>query len=301
MPEIPISVVISAPPTGADLLRCLKALWPQAEREGAEVIVEHSGDEAANAIHERFPQVRYHHHKEALTIHEMRGLGIAASKGQVIALLDAYSIVDSNWLSQVLKAHRENLDPVIGGIVEPYDSASQTLGHWAMYINEYARFMAPREAGRTDILAASNISYKRSALFTEVAPKFPVFWKEFVNRALVSAGHGLRMEPSIVVHSRKLIPIAAFLRSRYDNGRCFAGMRAADYRRGRRILYALATPLLPPLFLWRCASHYWVKRRFRAQFLLTIPLQVLLFVSWSAGELAGYLRGPGNSCRVLYY
>jgi hypothetical protein len=33
----------------------------------------------------------------------------------------------------------------------------------------------------------------------------------------------------------------------------------------------------------------------------TLPLQILLFGMWAAGEGWGYLRGTGRSCRRLFY
>src|SRR5262249_25949638 len=100
---------------------------------------------------------------------------------------------------------------------------------------------------------------------------------------------------------KKPIPIGDFFRTRYDHGRCFAGMRGANFNPARRLVHAVTFPLLPFLFLWRWGSNYWAKRRFRSKFITTLPLQLLLFGSWSVGEFVGYLRGPGNSCKALHY
>jgi hypothetical protein len=171
-----------------------------------------------------------------------------------------------------------------------------------MYLNEYARFMPPCPAGETDLLAANNISYKRTALFHDDGqPRFQVFWKELANRELRAAGHKLWLDPQMVVQLRKRIPFGDFLATRYDNGRCFAGMRAANFSRAKRLLYGAAAPGLPLLLLGRCARQNWAKPRFRARFLITLPLLLLLFAWWSLGELVGYWFGPGDTCETLYY
>jgi len=228
-------------------------------------------------------------------------LSIAVARGSVIAILDSFLIANSNWVSEVLRAHRERPNLAIGGAVELYDAADQNLFHWATYINEYGMFMLPRAAGEVDLLPGSNISYKRDALFERGRPKHQVFWKTFVNQQLEATGHALWLEPKIVVRLKKPIPIGDFFRTRYHHGRCFAGMRGASFGIARRLVHAASFPALPFIFVWRCGCKYCPKRRFRSKFFTTLPLQFLLFGSWSFGEFVGYLRGPGNSCRVLHY
>ena len=43
------------------------------------------------------------------------------------------------------------------------------------------------------------------------------------------------------------------------------------------------------------------KPRRRGQYLATLPMQLVLFGVWSAGEGVGYLFGRGLSCRRLFY
>ena len=284
------------------MLECLDALCPQAQSAGAEVIVADSSDDGTDEVLlQAFREIRFLHFSDPLTLPELRTKAIAVARGSVITILDAFSIVAATWVSEVLRAHRQRPNPVIGGVVELYDADKQGLFNWAAYINEYGMFMLPREAGEVDMLPGSNISYKREALFDVTGPKHQVFWKTFVNEELEAAGHVLWLEPRIVVWLKKPIPIGDFFRTRYDHGRCFAGMRSASYSLARRLIHAVTFPGLPFLFLWRWGSKYWIKRRFRSKFVATLPLQLLLFASWSVGEFVGYLRGPGNSCRLLHY
>ncbi len=279
--DVPLSVVIGAPGGGSEVIHCLEALYPLAQSGGAEIILAVSpgvGDSSNAAtqerIHRQFPAVHVLQFSQPYTIHQLRGLGIARSRGGIIAMIDAFSIVDKEWIPRIIQAHRERSNLVIGGLVEPYAASSKNLASWTIYFHEYGRFMAPQHGGETDILAASNISYKREALFDPSShPRFQVFWKEFVNQGIMGAGQALWLDPNVVVRSRKPISFREFFSSRYDNGRCFAGMRAEHFTFGKRLFYAGATPLLPGLLLWRCARSFWDKRRFRGQFVLTLPLQ----------------------------
>jgi glycosyltransferase involved in cell wall biosynthesis len=299
--EIPLSVVVSGR-NAREVLDCLDALCPQAFAAGAEVIVADSSDDGTDeAISRRFPAVRLLHFQTPLTLPELRTEAIAVSRGRIVAILDAFSIVDDNWVSEVLRAHGGRPNLAIGGAVELYDAARQDLWNWAVYINEYGMFMLPGAAGELDILPGSNISYKRDALFEGDRPKHKEFWKTFVNQELEAAGSPLWLEPRMVVRLKKPVPIGDFFRTRYHHGRCFAGMRAENFGSLRRFAHAVTAPVLPVLFIWRWGRKYWVKDRYRGKFVATLPLQFLLFGSWSAGEFVGYLLGAGNSCQVLHY
>jgi hypothetical protein len=91
-----------------------------------------------------------------------------------------------------------------------------------------------------------------------------------------------------------------FLIRRFRHGRCFAGMRVVQAALLTRICYALGSPLLPVIFLFRTINALWAKKRYRKEFLLSLPIAVLAIVMWSMGEFLGYVAGKGNSCSYIY-
>jgi glycosyltransferase involved in cell wall biosynthesis len=282
--------------------QALAALMAQKPVNVLEVIVvDCSDDSTARLVETQFPEVCLLHFEQPMNLAQMRGRGIARAKGEIIAILDPYSIVDEDWLFELLRVHEERPNAIIGGAVELYAAEEQNLLTWAIYINEYGMFMLPLAAESREMLPGSNISYKRIALFDGGKPKYPEFWKTFVNWEVEQARSALWLAPSLVVRLHKPIPFGDFLRSRFDHGRCFASMRVAEARLHERLLRSSTTPFLPALFLWRWGRRYWAKRRYRAKLILTLPLQLLLFSHWSWGELAGYWRGPGQSCQRLFY
>jgi len=297
-----VSVVVAAHDAASVIGECLAALRAQEGSERAEVVVaDSSTDGTADLIRRLFPETRLLHFDEVLTIAELRGRGIAAARGEIIAILDPFSIADADWLSELLRAHRDRPNLVIGGAVELHPTQERSLLAWAAYINEYGMFMPPVKEGETEILAGSNVSYKRKALFDGARPRYPVFWKTFANWEVEAADSRLWLSPKLVVKLKKQVPFLDFLKTRYDHGRCFAGMRVARDATWERARRALTAPLVPAVLLWRWAAVYWVKRRRRGLFLLTLPLQMALFAVWSWGELLGYLRGPGPCCARLFY
>lgn len=305
-PRLAVSVVIGVHNARASIGLCLTALRRELRREMAgglaEIIVaDSSTDGTDKLVAQQFPEVRLHHFAEPLTLPELRGRAIAAARGDIIAVLDPYSVVREGWLSVLIAAHAERANLIIGGAVGLYGEATCSLSRWALFINEYGMFMPPVPAGKTAILPGSNISYKRTLLFQNEQAQYPVFWKTFANWDAEARGSALWLEPALVVDLYKPIPLFDFWRTRFWHGRCFAGMRVAEAPLGTRLIRAASTPVVPFLLLWRWGKKYGAKGRQRDKFILTVPWQLLLFGQWAMGEFVGYLFGPGRSCEKLFY
>lgn len=297
-----LSIVVATHDASNVIATCLDALLRQEDSPEIEIIVaDSSRDGTDRIVRERYPQVQVLHSDESLPVPELRGLGIAMAKGSIIALLDPYSVAAPEWSRQVVAAHGRHVSPVIGGVVGLHEPCERSLLAWALYFNEYGLFMPPVQAGPATIVPGSNVSYKRSALFDGDRPRHPVFWKTFVNWESERQGHPPWLEPSIRIDLNKPIAFRDFLATRYLHGRCFAGMRIAGRSWPERVARAMTTPLLPALQLARWTRGIWPKRAERSRYLLSMPLQLLLFASWAWGECCGYLLGTGDTCRRLHY
>lgn len=300
MAAVSLSVVIASHNAEAVIETCLSALDLQRREHHAEVVVADSSTDATpEIITERFPWVRLLHFDGPVSVPHLRGRGIAASLGAVIAILDPFSVAAPDWARNVLAAHARDPHLAIGGAVGLHRPESRSLGAWTVYFNEYALFMPPLRGGASWIVPGSNVSYKRSALFDGTAPRYPVFWKTFVNWEIERAGSPLWLADDVLVELNKPIPFGSFLATRYHHARCFAGMRGGNGP--MRIVRAVSSPVVPLLLAWRWTRGFWPKRRHRLRFLLTLPGQLALFTVWSLGEAWGYLRGPGRCCEQLYY
>lgn len=301
MNGIGLSVVIASHNSRTSLEMCLRALVPQATPSTEIIVCDCSTDATADTVRAKFPTVSVMHFDEPLSLARLRSHGIAASRGEIIAILDAFSIPAADWAAQVTGAHARLSSEVIGGAVDLHGAGRASFSAWITYLNEYGLFMSPVRAGATWILPGSNLSYKRPALFEGGTPRHQVFWKTFANWEREASGQPLYLEPAIQVELHKPIAYADFLRTRFVHGRCFAGMRVAGAPLIVKVLRAGSTVLVPFLQLWRWTSAFWPKRRYRLRFAATLPAQFLLFVVWSAGEAVGYIGGTGGACERTYY
>jgi glycosyltransferase involved in cell wall biosynthesis len=297
-----LSVVIGCHNAAGVIEECLQALRAQTPPGIHQVIVaDSSTDGTDRIIRDRFPEVTLLHFTEALTLPQLRARAIAQARGDVIAILDPYSIADRHWSAALTRQHQLRPNPVIGGTVELYEASRQDCLSWAQYLNEYGMFMPPMPQGPIEILAGSNVSYKRKSLEGGTPSARDEFWKTFVNDHVRAGDLPLWLAPSATVALRKPIPFGSFLRTRFDHGRCYAGMRREHLAPSERWLRALTAPLLPALFIWRWGKRYFSKGRYRTRFVSTLPLQLLLFGNWAFGEMIGYVAGPGTSCKKLFY
>jgi glycosyltransferase involved in cell wall biosynthesis len=302
VPAVDLSVVIATHDASRVIETCLEALDAQRGARQLEVIVaDSSTDDTRARIARGYPWVRVIPAGTRAGIPVLRGLGIAAAQGAVVAILDPFSVAAPDWVAQVLDAHARQPHLVIGGAVGLQWPESRSLSEWTVYLNEYGLFMPPVVQGETWIVPGSNVSYKRAALFAGDRPRHPLFWKTFVNQDLERAGFPMWLEPAVRVDLNKPIPFGRFLVSRYDHGRCFGGMRVEDATTGTRVVRALAAPAVPAVLLWRWTRGFWPKRSTRMRFVVTLPGQLALFAVWAVGEFVGSLRGPGRSCDRLHF
>lgn len=302
MPQVRLSIVIAAHNAAHVIEPCLQALASQRQNGEVEIIVSDSStDGTAESVARRFPWVRLLHFDEPLTVPHLRGRGIAIALGDVIAILDPFSVAAADWVERTLSTHARRASIVIGGSVDLYLAESRSMRLWITYLNEYGLFTPPIVEGPASIVPGSNVSYKRAALFDGNRPRYPVFWKTFANWDVGRAGSPLWLEPRVSVALNKPLPFGDYLRTRYHHGRCFAAMRVRDARWTTRIWRAATSPLVPFVLLWRLARGFWPKGRLRLRFVLTIPAHLVLFSIWAWGEACGYLLGPGRSCEQLFY
>lgn len=302
MAGVQLSIIIATHNASTVIDTCLSALAPQAGAIALEVIAADSSTDATPVIiRERFPWVRLLHFDEALPAPVLRGRGIAAAQGAIIAMLDPYCITAADWAAQIVRAHGAHAHAAIGGPVDLFHAESASYAGWSQYLNEYGLFMSPVQRGDSGTLPGNNLSYKRAALFDGATPRYPNYSRAFVKLDQEKTAPPMWMEPEIRVEINKPIAFAAFLRTRYHHGRCYAGMRVSGRSTVTRTIRAASAALVPLVLLWRLTAGFWGKQRQRARFAATLPAQMAFFLVWACGEASGYLLGTGRSCEQTYY
>ena len=301
-PRLSVVVVIMSDTTSSraqsgDLAGCLAALEQQIDPPPMEIIVPyHPNTDGIDAIRSRFPEVRLvtvadpeiaarkagsrEHHDT------LRARGLAAARGQIVALLEDQARPDRHWSEHIIAAHATDA-AAVGGAIE--NGIDRPL-NWAVYFCDFARYQNPLPAGASEFASDANTAYKRAAL-DSVRPLWQASFREVVvNGALIAAGRSIVLSPDIVVYQQRSdLELGSALRERFVWGRSYGATRSTMLTTFRRLVYAALCPLLPLVTLQRIAGIAWRRRRHFGKFLRAVPLIALLSSSWSAGECAGYL------------
>jgi glycosyltransferase involved in cell wall biosynthesis len=114
---IEISVVIPAFRAWNTLPRVLEALAPQVDSPEREVlVVDSSGDGRAVTMGARWPWARFIIEPQRTPQGRARNIGAAASRGRLIALLDADCVPAPDWLDE-LERYAEHRTPMVAGAI----------------------------------------------------------------------------------------------------------------------------------------------------------------------------------------
>lgn len=277
------------------LTGCLQALADQVDAPPMEIIVPvHDRVDGLAELRARFPAVtvlefadialpagggREHHDV-------LRARGIAAARGDLVALLEDHARPDPQWSASVVAAHRDG-PAAIGGAIE--NGVDRPL-NWAVYYCDFGRYQNPLPPGTAAFASDANVSYKRAAL-EAVRPTWAEAFREVVvNGALTARGEHLALSPRIVVHQHRTdLAFGPALRERFIWARSYALTRSASLSRPKQLLLALLSPALPVVLIGRMAGTARERGRHFGKFLRSLPLIAALSVSWGLGEGAGYL------------
>jgi GT2 family glycosyltransferase len=290
-PESPaITIVVASNRSRALLNACLASLIPQCERASAELIVARAGTAAELAeLRAATPAVRFVAAPSSASIPQLRGLGMAESTGDIIALTEDHCVADEAWVETLLQ-HAQGPADVIGGGMG--NAQRERAVDWAAYFAEYGFFAETRRDGNTDrpLLTGANVAYKRRIVSEVVEWARQGEWENVAHSRLLARGSAMRFVRSAAVYQNKNYRFTEFCVDRYEHGRDFARKRLVEQPDSHRWLLLCVSPLLPPLLAWRVARAAAPARW--TTFLRALPATFVFLTAWSVGEAVGYLRGP---------
>lgn len=296
-----LSVVVTVVEGGRALERLLTALCTQHDPPSMEILV--PLDESVASLFDlqaRFPNVRFLDLGRVPTArpiasaggqHELydrrRTAALAVASGDVVAILEDRGIPRPDWARTVIRLHTQPW-AVIGGAIEPAPSG---LLDWALYVCDFSRYALPLAAGPAAWVSDVNVSYKRQALERTRQVWSDRFHEPSVHWELHRQGEALFLTPELVVdHHRTPKPLLSSLLERFHWGRLYGYIRAREIGVGKRVLLALAAPLVPFVLLARHAKVH-AGRGDGLRYLAAMPALFALLAAWAFGEAIGTLTG----------
>jgi glycosyltransferase involved in cell wall biosynthesis len=294
MMEPKISVVIASGAGGEFLPNCLASLRAQAEAENAEVIVVDRCGEAAMAhIREEFPFARLIRpdldHRPSVP--ELRGIGVRAASGDLIAIIEEHCIAAPDWLSTI-KAQFHDGDAVIGGPI--LDDHYSRMMDWTVYLSEYHNYLPPWEEGERLMLNGVNIAYERQKLLSCAEVFNSGYWETALHPLLLQKGK-FRSIPQMVVKHTGPFAFKYYMTQRYLLSRVWGGSQKDTVSASKRILYLVIGPLIPFILTLRIGLRAWRSRQYFGKYLAALPLLIPVTCAYAWGEWQGYLSGKGDA------
>ena len=282
--------------TSVDHLRpCLESLARQNNPPAMEVIVPHqTGFTSINELRETFPAVRFleicdlkrytgrpgsrEHHNE------LRAHGVAAARGEIVALTEDHAVVDPDWSANIVVAHGKPV-AAVGGAIE---NAAPGVLNWAVYFREFGQYQNPLREKEAFAPSDVNVSYKRSALAAVRDAWSNTFEEHSVNWAIRASGRRIIFSPGIVVYQKRLnLDLASALRERWIWGKSYGTWRGLTG--SARYFWVIFSPVLPIILVARIAASTLRKRRNIGVFLRALPMLILVTMAWCGGEMSACL------------
>jgi hypothetical protein len=204
------------------------------------------------------------------------------------------AIPGDRWCASLWTAHAHEAYGAIGSGVE---CVSEALVNRAVFYCDFGRYQPPFQAAQVEFLSAANVAYKRAVL-----ENCREVWKNLYDESelhghIRRAGGALYLTPDFSIgYDRGFLPAGVALAQKRASGRVFAGRRA-EFLGMRRWGYAALAPALAPLMFCRMLLLKIRSGQALRPFLMAAPLTLLCLLSWSLGELTGYVTArpfPGR-------
>jgi hypothetical protein len=226
-----------------------------------------------------------------------RAAGVRAATAPIVFLGETHTYAEPGWAEALLRAFEQPWAAVVPevGNANPTGAVS-----WASYLSDYAIWGPGRPAGEIRDPLVYNSAYRREVLL-ELGDRLAEALEplsELMRPWLSERGHRVCFEPAAKILHLNVARFGGMLRENLYEGLLVAGNRARRWSRGRRLIYFLATPLVPAVLVWRVLD---VWRRTAARQGLpwgTLALIIVAAVVKGAGEMAGSLLGAPERART---
>ncbi len=224
-----------------------------------------------------------------------RAAGVRAATAPVVAFVEEHAFPQPDWAAALIEAHRQ---PYAGIGPAICNANPATLTSWANLIIEYAPWLDPVPGGPAALIPGHNSSYKRAVLL-EYGDRLEAMLdaESVLHWDLQGRGQSLAMAPAAKTAHFNFSVIGSSVPLRFNGGRLFAAARCRQWPLAKRILYIVASPLIPVVRLAKLIRE--MAKPGRRLPWRVLPLMFVALVIDGAGELIGYLAGAGDAMRRL--
>jgi predicted dehydrogenase len=291
-----LSVVLAVHGTFAVVRHTVRRLRAQTARDQIELVLVWASDDEADvpeAETDGFFSCRIERVRPDAWRSTANAEGVRRAAAPVVAFAEDHCFPEPEWAEALIAAHARGYAAVGPEIA---NGNPGSILSWCDYLIGYGPWMSPVAAGEAPFLPGHNSSYKRDLLL-EYGDRLEAMLsaETVLHYQLVDRGHRLYVEPRARTAHFNIARWGIWPKVQFHSGRVFAGSRAAGWSTGRKLFYAAASPLIPFVRLVRLCRELLLPNRPRHMLPRLLPALMLGLLSDGAGQLMGYLAGPGRS------
>lgn len=282
-----LSVVVASWTAPAALAECLESLRGQLRVGNDEIVVARNFDAGPFP-----PDVVDVFVGRGVSVPRLRAAGFQVARGRIVAFIEDHSTATPGWRDAVVEVQSTG-SHVATGPVAPVANGSALSD--AIYLQDYARFAPPIDAGKPTSLSGANMFFDRNWLVEAGLVHEDGVHEARIVRSLRAAGDGVAVAPDAIIAVHRRERPAQALSLAFNLARGFSADRADDERTTVRVLRALAFPLVAGLLLARTLAIPEARSILGRRVLRALPWLMALNMVWALGEAAGAIAGAGTS------
>ncbi len=230
--------------------------------------------------------------KKFQSIGQANASGIRQAAAPIVALAEDHCFPDPQWAENLISAHQGPWAAVGPGV---RNANPNTAVSWADLFIGYGPWLTPAPSREAAFLPGHNTSYKREILLGYGDQLDAMMEAETVlHWDLRGKGHRLYMESTASVAHTNFSLWSSWVPAQFYNGRLFAGARARQKPLPWRFMFALGSPLIPIVRLWRIWTGL-PSQDLKIQFLSCLPALIIGLAVDGMGQMFGYALGTGNA------
>jgi hypothetical protein len=229
---------------------------------------------------------------------EARAVGVRAASAPIVFIGETHSYPQPGWAEALLTAFEGPWAAVVPAIGNANPTGAVS---WASYLFDYGRWGPNRTAGEIADPLIYNTAYRREVLLS-VGDSLPMALDpsgEALWPLLWTRGHRAAFASDARILHLNVGRFGTLIREKFCAGTVTGANRSARWSPLRRLLYFVASPLIPFVLVMRVlrGARHWPSDRLPTG---SIACVVVAAVAKTAGEIAGYagLKLPAASARL---
>lgn len=227
---------------------------------------------------------------------QARAAGIRAASAGTVFIGETHSYPHPNLAEKLLEPREQGFSCAVPGMGNANPAGARS---WAGFLSDYGRWSVSMPGGEIESLPIYNAAFCRAALLALGDRLGPALSHgDELPVRLKAAGHRVCFVPAARLDHVNVSPTRHWILERYFAGLLIAHRRAERWPIGRRWFYALCSPGIPLVLLWRVLPGIRAVMGTEPVPAGTLPWVVFGFFVKGFGEFAGYLGWPASKASI---